>query len=81
VKNLVLADGQVTAADTLVIVLAEPDGEPDSILIRWPGNGEPTVTTPKQLGAVAQATMRCFARAVAQLALIRAAEDDPRSQR
>jgi len=34
--KLVLARGDITATDELVIVLSEPDNEPAPVLIHWP---------------------------------------------
>ena len=34
--KLVLARGDITATDELVIVLSEPDTEPAAVLIYWP---------------------------------------------
>jgi hypothetical protein len=35
-SKLVLARGDITATDELVIVLSEPDNEPAAVLIHWP---------------------------------------------
>src|SRR5215207_7829502 len=34
--KLVLARGNITNTDELVIILSEPDNEPAAVLIRWP---------------------------------------------
>ena len=34
--KLVLARGEITATDELVIVLSEPDNEPAAVLLHWP---------------------------------------------
>ena len=53
--NLTLASGPVTNADQLSVELVTPPDAPAVILIRWPGNGAPSVTTPGRFPAVAVA--------------------------
>ena len=42
--KLVLARGDITPTDELVIVLSEPDHEPAAVLIHWPA--APSVASP-----------------------------------
>ena len=43
--KLILARGDITATDELVIVLSEPDNEPAAVLIHWPTG--PSVASPR----------------------------------
>ena len=47
--KLILARGDITPTDELVIVLSEPDNEPAAVLIHWPSAASvasPTVSRP-----------------------------------
>jgi hypothetical protein len=50
-----LASGPVTTTDKLVIELVGPPDAPPAILIRWPGQGAPTVCQPARFPAAALA--------------------------
>jgi hypothetical protein len=73
-KTTTLASGAINGADEISIELVQPADTPAVVLLRWPD--APSVCDPRRLTATANATMRILARAVAQLALIRAAELD-----
>jgi hypothetical protein len=53
--NLTLAFGPVTSTDQLLIELVSPPDAPPAILIRWPGQGAPTVCQPARFPAAAVA--------------------------
>ena len=66
--KLVLARGDITATDELVIILSEPDNEPAAVPIRWPAAASvaslaafPT-TASKITAVVASAAVRLLAR-------------------
>jgi hypothetical protein len=63
-----LASGQLTNSDALVVVLAEPDDMPTTVVIHWP---QPTITTPASYDQVVATVMRVLANAVIALAQIR----------
>ena len=69
-KTTILASGQITPNDTLLVQLQEPDEYPASVLITWPQ--APTVIDPRRFGATANAVARLMATAVTRLAQIRA---------
>jgi hypothetical protein len=64
-----LARGQLTAADVLVIELADVSETPPAVLLRWPP--QPSVVDPIRFPAVANAVMAVLAAAVARLSAIR----------
>jgi hypothetical protein len=68
-KITVLAEGQITPSDAIVVVLVEPADMPNSVVIQWPA--KPTVCTPAQLDAVVAAAMRLLSAAVIELAALR----------
>jgi hypothetical protein len=68
-KITVLAEGQITPSDAIVVVLVEPADMPNSVVIHWPA--KPTVCTPAQLDAVVAAAMRLLSAAVIELAALR----------
>jgi hypothetical protein len=70
--NVVLASGQITQADQLIVELIQATETPTTILIRWPA--APSVTDPCKFGAVAGAWWQILAEARAALARHRADE-------
>ena len=50
-----LASGPITTTDELVIELVGPPDAPPAVLIRWPGQGAPTVCQPARFPAAALA--------------------------
>ena len=70
--NLVLASGQITAADQLTVELVQATETPDAILLRWPA--APSVTDPRKFAAVANAITAILAEARARLATFKAGE-------
>jgi hypothetical protein len=54
-KPTTLASGPITATDLLAIDLVGPPDSPPAILIRWPGQGAPTVCQPARFPAAALA--------------------------
>jgi hypothetical protein len=71
-KTTILASGNVTPTDTLLVELREPDEFPATILITWPQ--APSVVDPRRFGATANAVARLMATAITTLAQIRAFE-------
>ena len=71
-KTTILASGQITPTDTLLVELREPDAFPATILIIWPA--APSVFDPRRFGATANAVARLMATAITKLAEIRAFE-------
>ena len=71
-KTTILASGQITPNDALVVELREPEEFPASILIIWPQ--APSVVDPRRFGATANAVARIMATAITKLAQIRANE-------
>ena len=53
-----LASGRITATDELVIELVGPPDSPPALLVRWPGQGAPTVCQPARFPAAALAIIR-----------------------
>ena len=64
-----LADGAITAVDTLAIELVEADETPAVVIIRWPLKA--TVLHPRRFPAAAESAARIFAAAVIKLAQLR----------
>jgi hypothetical protein len=64
-----LASGQITSTETLIMVLAEPDDMPASVIIHWPT--KPTVLDPRAFSPAADTAVKVFAAAVVTLARIR----------
>jgi len=71
-KVTTLAEGHVTAADTLTIELVEALEIPSVILLRWPDS--PSVADPIRFEATANAVVALIATAVAYMAMIRQQE-------
>jgi hypothetical protein len=69
-KTTILANGQITLADTLLVELREPDEFPATILIIWPQ--APSVIDPRRFAATANAVARLMATAITRLAETRA---------
>ena len=66
-STVVLATGQVTAADTLTIDLVVPPDAPAAVLIRWPGLGSPSVSPPGRFPAVALSIISIMDNAMIEL--------------
>jgi hypothetical protein len=71
-KTTILANGQITSTDALLVELREPDEFPASIFIIW--LQAPSVVDPRRFGATANAVARLMASAITKLAQIRAYE-------
>ena len=71
-KTTILAIGNVTPTEMLLVELREPDELPASIVITWPQ--APSVVDPRRFGAAANAVARLMATAITKLAEIRAFE-------
>jgi hypothetical protein len=69
VQVTVLAEGQITAIDTLTIELVEANDTPAVVIIRWPAKA--SVLHTRLLPAAADVAARIFATAVVRLAQIR----------
>ena len=65
----VLAEGQITPSDAIIVELVEADETPAVIIVRWPA--KPTVFHPRRFPAGADAAARIFASAVVALAQLR----------
>ena len=68
-KTTTLASGRITGAEIITVQLVEPSNAPTVIMIRWPG--QPSVTNPRRLSAVANEVMSVMAEAIAKLARLR----------
>jgi hypothetical protein len=68
-KVTTLAEGQLSATDTLTIELVEANETPAVIIVRWPA--KPSVLHPHRFPAVADVAARTFAAAVVKLAAIK----------
>jgi hypothetical protein len=64
--RLVLARGDITAADELVIILSELDNEPSAVLIHWPAAA--SVTSPAAFPTTAGKITALVASAAVRLA-------------
>jgi hypothetical protein len=64
--KLVLARGNITNTDELVIILSEPDNEPAAVLIRWPAAA--SVASPAAFPATASKITAVVASAAVRLA-------------
>jgi len=71
-KTTTLATGRITGAEIITIQLVEPSDSPPVVFLRWPG--QPSVTNPLRLPAVANAVMAVMAEAIGKLASIQAGE-------
>ena len=71
--RIVLAQGDVTRHDHLVVELVIPTDAPKMILIRWPA--KPTVVRPIRFADVASAAMKVLASANVELTRRRAARE------
>jgi hypothetical protein len=69
-KTTILASGQITPTDALLVQLQEPDEFPASVQIIWPQ--APSVVDPRTFGVAANAVARLMATAITKLAEIRA---------
>ena len=67
--RVVLAEGDITRTDHLVIELVNTGDSPQVILVRWPDH--PTVVQPRRYADCASAVMRVLARANVELTRIR----------
>ena len=68
-KVTTLAEGQLSATDTLTIELVEANETPAAVIIRWPV--KPSVLHPRLFPAAADVAARTFAAAVVKLAAIK----------
>jgi hypothetical protein len=64
--KLVLARGNITANDELIITLNQPDNEPAAVLIHWPA--APSVASPATFPTTASKITAIVASAAVQLA-------------
>jgi len=63
-KSTILATGRIAGAEVITITYIQPADAPSMIMLRWPG--QPSVTTPDRLPAVANAVMAVMAEAIAK---------------
>ena len=70
-SDRLLAVGDISQADRLVVELIQRLDTPDAILIKWPQR--PTVTNPNKLTATVAAIVRVLGAAQIELAARRAA--------
>ena len=68
-KTTILASGQITPTDALLVELRESEEFPASIMITWPQ--APSVIDPRRFGATANAVSRLMATGMTTLAHIR----------
>jgi hypothetical protein len=68
-KQTTLAEGQITATDTITVELIEADETPAVVIIRWPV--KPTVLHPRRFSDAASTIAQLFARAHIVLAGLR----------
>ena len=66
----VLAEGQITPSNAVVVELVEADETPAAVIIRWPA--KPTVLHPRRFPDTATVIARLFAEAHTTLAAIKA---------
>ena len=71
-SKILLAEGQITPTDRLVIELVESIETAPLVLLRWPA--APSVVDPLRFPAVANAIMAILAGAVARLSQISSGE-------
>jgi hypothetical protein len=71
-SDRLLAVGDISQADRLVVELIQRPDTPDAILIKWPQR--PTVTNPGKLTATVAAIVRVLSAAQIELAARRAAQ-------
>jgi hypothetical protein len=71
-SDRLLAVGDISQADRLVVELIQRPDTPDAILIKWPQR--PTVTNPGKLTATVAAIVRVLGAAQIELAARRAAQ-------
>jgi hypothetical protein len=64
--KVVLARGDITSTDELVIVLSEPDNDPAAVLIHWPAAA--SVASPTVFPATASKITTIVASAAVKLA-------------
>ena len=67
-----LAVGEISQSDRLVVELIQRPDTPDAILIKWPQR--PTVTNPRKLTATIAAIVRILGAAQIEMAARRAAQ-------
>ena len=60
-----LASGQITNSDAITVILSEPDGMPESVVIHWPGR--PTTLDPKSFDDAAAMIVKLFSAAHVKL--------------
>lgn len=70
-SDRLLAVGDISQTDRLVVELIQRPDTPDAILIKWPQR--PTVTNPRKLTATVAAIVRVLGAAQIELAAHRAA--------
>ena len=68
-SKILLAEGQITGADTLSIELVEAVETPPAVLLHWPAAA--SITDPTRLPVTANAIMQVLAAAIARLAAVR----------
>jgi hypothetical protein len=71
-SDRLLAVGDISQADRLVVELIQRPDTPDAILIKWPQR--PTVTNPRKLTATVAAIVRVLAAAQIEMTARRAAQ-------
>jgi hypothetical protein len=76
-KTTVLATGRITGAEIITITYVEWSDSPPVVMIRWPG--QPSLTDPNRLRAVANELMAIMAAANAKLDAIQ--REQPQSGR
>jgi hypothetical protein len=64
-----LASGQLTATDSVIIELIEPDATPAVVIIRWPD--KVSVLHPRRFPDTAAAVAKLFAEAATRLAQLK----------
>jgi hypothetical protein len=69
-KQTPLAEGQITATDTITVELIEDDETPAVVIIRWPD--KPSVIHPRRFPDTPAMLTRLFATAAIELASIKA---------
>jgi hypothetical protein len=69
-SKLVLARGDITATDELVILLSQPDNEPSAVVIHWPAAA--SIASPAAFPTTASKITTIVASAAVRLAQIKA---------
>jgi hypothetical protein len=68
-ERTVLAHGQDTPTETIIVELLEADQTPAVIIVRWPN--KPSVFHPRRFPGAADSAARVFAAAAVRLAAIK----------